>query len=84
MKKSKGNSPEGLDITPSIELYKKVGCGDFLFNWLYEIYKKIFVPSIDSRYKDILALDKTKLTIFDVLIDDLADNYKILYLTTFN
>ncbi len=63
----------------TINLYKSVGTrnADFLFPWLYSIYEKTFLPSVDLKYKDILCLDKTKLTIFDVLVDDLADNSKI-------
>lgn len=67
-----------MNLKEAISLYKKVGARkgvDFLFNWLYNVYQNVYLPSIDMRYKDILANDKTKLTIFDVLIDDLADNY---------
>ena len=62
-----------------IDLYKSVGTrnADFLFNWLYSIYDKIFLPSIDPDWKETLTLDKAKLTIIDVLIDDLADDVKI-------
>ncbi|RLJ08159.1 MAG: hypothetical protein DRP16_01955, partial [Candidatus Aenigmatarchaeota archaeon] len=62
-----------------IELYKKSGKrnAEYLFNWLRNIYDFCYLPCIDEKYKDILADDKTKLTIVDVLIDDLADNYKL-------
>ncbi|MHA1492275.1 MAG: hypothetical protein ACTSRI_21810 [Promethearchaeota archaeon] len=68
-----------LSLEESIKLYKTVGPrnGDFLFKWLYEVYDKTYVPSIDSKYREQLALDKTKLCIFDVLVDDLADNEKL-------
>jgi hypothetical protein len=42
-----------------------------------EVYEYFYLPSIDYSYKEILVIDKTKLTIFDVLVDDLADNKKI-------
>jgi len=67
------------NLEESIELYKTVGLRNagFLFPWLYNVYNQTYLPSIDEEYKEALSLDKTKLTIFDVLIDDLADNAKI-------
>jgi len=69
----------GYTLDEAIELYKSVGVrrGDFLFHWLYNIYDKTYLASIDDTYKEALTLDKTKLTMFDVLVDDLADNAKI-------
>jgi hypothetical protein len=68
-----------LSLKEAIELYKKVGPrnADFLFKWLYKVYEKTYLPSIDNNYIEQLALIKTKLCIFDVLIDDLADNAKL-------
>ncbi len=67
------------NLDEAIELYKSVGPrnADFLFPWLYQIYDRTFLPSINLDFKENLTLDKTKLTIFDVLVDDLADNAKI-------
>ena len=67
------------NLEDSIDLYKSVGPrnADFLFPWLYQVYDKTYLTSIDLSYKKLLALDKTKLTIFDVLVDDLADNAKL-------
>ena len=69
----------GYSLDEAIELYKSVGTrnAEFLFRWLHDIYDKTYLPSIDPLYKEVLTLDKTKLTIFDVLVDDLADNAKI-------
>lgn len=66
-------------LEDAIHLYKSVAPrnADFLFPWLYSVYDKTYLPSIDNDFKDILSLDKTKLTIFDVLVDDLADNSKL-------
>ena len=66
-------------LEDTIKLYKSIGDrnADFLFNWIYNIYNEIFLPSIDSVYKEKLTLTKTKLGIYDVLIDDLADNAKL-------
>jgi len=68
-----------MNLKEAIQLYKTVGPrnADFLFNWLYQVYDKTYLPSIDDEYKDKLALIKTKLCIFDVLVDDLADNAKL-------
>ncbi len=68
-----------MALEEAIELYKTVGPrnADFLFHWLYQIYDKTYLPSINEGYKDQLALIKTKLCIFDVLVDDLADNAKL-------
>jgi hypothetical protein len=66
-------------LEDSILLYKSVAPrnADYLFPWLYSVYDKTYLPSIDINFKDVLSLDKTKLTIFDVLVDDLADNAKL-------
>ena len=66
-------------LSETIKLYEEVGNrnGDFLFNWIKNIYDFFYLPSIDLNFKEVLALDKTKLTIFDVLVDDLADNCKL-------
>ena len=66
-------------LEDTINLYKSIGDrnADFLFNWIYNIYNEIFLPSIDTVYKEKLTLTKTKLGIYDVLIDDLADNAKL-------
>jgi len=71
------NQPASLE--DAISLYSTVGNrnADFLFNWISDVYDYFYLPSIDSQYKSVLKLDKTKLTIFDVLVDDLADNCKI-------
>jgi len=76
---NKNQSISSNDLNDTIELYKLVGerNADFLFHWIYNIYDRIHLPSIQNEYKQILNLTKTKLGIFNVLIDDLADNSKI-------
>ncbi len=73
------NGKKEMTLEEAIELYKTVGPrnADFLFHWLYQVYDKTYLPSIDKEYKEQLALIKTKLCIFDVLVDDLADNAKL-------
>lgn len=73
------NEEKGMSLEEAIELYKTVGPRNagFLFHWLYQVYDKTYLPSVDEEYKEQLALIKTKLCIFDVLVDDLADNAKL-------
>lgn len=68
-----------MSLEKTIELYSTVGHrnADFLFHWISSVYDYFYLPSINLDYKDALILDKTKLTIFDVLVDDLADNAEI-------
>ena len=76
---SKQDINKDASLESTIKLYKSIGDrnADFLFNWLYNIYSNIYLSSIDNTYKEPLTLTKTKLGIFDVLIDDLADNSKM-------
>jgi len=73
------NEEKEMTLEEAIKLYKTVGPrnADFLFHWLYQVYDKTYLPSINEEYKEQLALIKTKLCIFDVLVDDLADNAKL-------
>jgi hypothetical protein len=66
-----------MTLEESIELYKSAGKrnANFLFHWLHDIYSHVSLPCVSPEYKEILALDKAKMAIFDVLADDLADNY---------
>jgi len=70
------------DLKETIDKYDTVGLESrnfsYLANWIYYVSKELsYFPSVDEKYVDRLAIDKTKLTIFGVMIDDLADNYKI-------
>ena len=68
-----------MPLDDAVNLYSTIGKRNakFLFTWLHNIYKKVYLPCIDLDYADTLAIDKTKLTIFDVCIDDAADNYRV-------
>ena len=75
-------NPETYTLKKSIELYNSVGLQirnmSFLASWVHNVYKELFyLPIIDLAYDERLALDKTKLSIFAILVDDLADNYKL-------
>lgn len=79
MHPEKTDSNFNNSLEDTIKLYKSIGDrnADFLFHWIYNIYDNIYLPSIDPAYKEKLTLVKTKLGIFDVLVDDLADNVKL-------
>ena len=65
----------------SVELYDSVGLKSrnmaFLAKWVYDVYKKAYLPGIDHAYREILSVDKTKLSVFAILVDDLADNAQL-------
>ena len=68
-----------MNLNKAIELYQSVGerNANYLFRWISKVYDKLYLPCIDSGFRKNLVLDKTKLTIFDVLVDDLADNFQM-------
>lgn len=50
----------------------------YFSKWVYDVYKNLFyLPGVDMNYMENLAIDKAKLSIFAILIDDLADNPKL-------
>lgn len=69
------------DMSEIIDLYNSVGPQirniSNLANWIHEVSSFSYLPGVDYTHKEKLAEDKTKLTIFGVLIDDLADNHKL-------
>lgn len=72
-------SPESigrLELSEVIDLYKSVGRRNIeYFAWIHDVYSWITLPSVSFDWKRALGEDKTKLTIFDILADDLADNH---------
>lgn len=68
-----------MPLDDAVKLYSTIGKRNakFLFKWLHNIYQKVYLPCVDQDYIDTLALDKTKLCIFDVCVDDVADNYRV-------
>lgn len=77
MEKQEENNLENM-----ISLYNSIGLEtrnmNYLARWVYDIYKRLFyLPSINPIYNETLSLDKTKLAIFAILVDDLADNCNI-------
>lgn len=67
-----------MDLYQAITRYKHVGTreADTLFGWLYSVYRALYLPCTDPQHIRSLAELKTKLCIFDVLLDDLADDHK--------
>jgi len=62
------------------QLYNSVGLKTrnmkFFTKWYYDTYRFAHLSSIDNQHLEQLCRDKTKLSVFAILIDDLADNYK--------
>ncbi len=72
-----GKSSERMELGEVIELYKSVGRRNIeYFAWIHDVYSWITLPSVSFDCRKDLGDDKTKLTIFDILVDDLADNYE--------
>lgn len=66
-----------MDLYQAITRYKQIGTrdADSFFGWLYGVYRGLYLPCVDPRYIQFLAEVKTKLAIFDVMLDDLADDH---------
>ena len=70
------DSADRLDLGAVIDLYKSVGRRNIdYFTWIHEVYSWITLPSVSFDLRKDLNDDKTKMTVFDILVDDLADNY---------
>jgi len=69
------------DFKEAVYWYNSVGLEtrnmEYFAKWVYDVYKIAYLPGTDESYIDRLAVDKTKLSIFAILVDDLADNVKI-------
>ncbi|OLD14565.1 MAG: hypothetical protein AUI50_01100 [Crenarchaeota archaeon 13_1_40CM_2_52_14] len=64
-----------LELSEVIDLYKSVGRRNIdYFAWIHDVYSWITLPCVAFDWKRALSEDKTKLTVFDILADDLADN----------
>jgi hypothetical protein len=65
-----------LELGQVIQLYKSVGRRNIdYFAWIHGVYSWITLPGVSFDLRKTLNDDKTKLTIFDILVDDLADNF---------
>ena len=77
----KMNEKNELSLDESIELYNSVGLESrnmsFFGKWVHKAYTISYIPGTLPSFIETLSLDKTKLSIFSILVDDLADNVKI-------
>jgi hypothetical protein len=72
-----GECTERLELAEVLDLYKSVGRRNIeYFAWIHDVYSWITLPSVSFDCRKDLGEDKTKLTVFDILVDDLADNYE--------
>jgi hypothetical protein len=63
-------------LSDDIEHYGEV-CGyrdQVLFDWLLRIFENLGISTVDLRYLDSLAVTKTKVAMFVILVDDTVDN----------
>ncbi len=69
---------EHLDaLKDDIIEYSKVGHRDtIMFDWLLRVFENLGLSTVRKEYLDSLAITKTRLALFVVLIDDPVDNIK--------
>jgi hypothetical protein len=71
-----GEPVDRLELKDALDLYKSVGRRNIdYFAWIHDVYSWITLPGVSFDKRKVLGEDKTKLAIFDILVDDLADNY---------
>lgn len=71
------NHDRHLDLLSSnIERYSKMnGYRDqSLFDWLLRVFENLGISTVNTGYLDSLAVTKTKVAMFVILIDDTVDN----------
>ncbi len=69
-------SPKRLELEEVIQLYRSIGRRNTeYFQWIHNVYSWICLPCVSFDYRKVLGEDKTKMAVFDVMLDDLADNY---------
>ncbi len=65
-----------LKFSEIVALYETVGHRDIEYlDWLHKVHASMALPSVGVEFKQILGEDKTKMAIFDIMLDDLADNF---------
>ncbi len=65
-----------LKIEDIIALYETVGHRDSDYlDWLHKVHASMALPCVGTEFKQVLGEDKTKMGIFDIMMDDLADNF---------
>lgn len=62
-------------LSDDIRQYSKIGHRDtVLFDWILRIFENLGLSTVNSQHLDSLAITKTRLLLFTVLIDDPVDN----------
>ncbi|HZY48098.1 MAG TPA: hypothetical protein VFE96_09915 [Candidatus Bathyarchaeia archaeon] len=65
-----------MPLEEVVGLYKSIGRRNSeYFQWLHNVYNWTCMPCVSFDYRKILGEDKTKMMVWDILLDDLADNY---------
>jgi len=62
-------------LAGEINKYTKIGHrGESLYDWILRVFENLGLSTIKTQYLDSLAITKTRLLLFTVLIDDPVDN----------
>jgi len=63
-------------LSDNIEKYGEVGGyrDQVLFDWLLRVFENLGISTVNTGYLDSLAVTKTKVAMFVILIDDTVDN----------
>ncbi len=65
-----------MELGDAIRFYTSVGRRNIdYFDWIHAVYSWICLPCVSFDWRKVLGEDKTKMAIFDILVDDLADNF---------
>jgi hypothetical protein len=63
------------ELEKDVEGYSAVGHrGQTLYDWALRLFENLGLSTVESKYFDSLAITKTRLVMFIVLIDDTVDN----------
>lgn len=63
-------------LSNNIDGYSKVGGyrDQILFDWLLRVFENLGISTVNTDYLDSLAVTKTKVAMFVILVDDTVDN----------
>ncbi len=63
------------ELQPDIEKFVKIGRRDpILFDWVLRVMENLGLSTVEPKYREKLAVVKTIFSLWEVLLDDLADN----------
>ena len=64
-------------LASDLEKYSSIGYRDLtIFDWLLRVFENLAISTVKKEYLDSLAVTKTKLAMFVIMVDDTVDNAK--------